>query len=513
MSQRFPGRRLSLVRLTFVIGVTVALAMGGTTGFRTWQDSRQASGSEPWFSAYVDVTATPTYAFEQPSADHELNTVLSFIVAAERDTCEASWGTYYSLDEANVALDLERRIARLRQSGGNILISLGGEANSNLALACDSADSLAAQYRDIIDRYDPAALDLDIEGEALTDLESRQRRVDAIAQIQDGETDPLPIWLTLPVGPSGLTTDGVEIVREFLEAGVSIAGVNAMTMNYASQEAADDLGQVVISSLEATHRQIMAIYADHGTPLGSQTAWRRLGATPMIGQNNIIAEVFSLDDARELHEFATSVGLGRMSMWSANRDRTCADAYAAINVMSDSCSSIDQGDETFAEILSGGFTGSPSESRATDDPADNVRPEDIVDDPETSPYPVWNATATYPANTRVVWRKNVYSAEWWNTAIQPDDPALNATDNPWHLIGPVLPGETPVPILTLPADYYPLWDIGTTYTRGDRVMFNDVAYEAQWWTVGDNPAAGQEDPGASPWRVITQEEIEVLLAE
>src|SRR5699024_12311478 len=59
-------------------------------------------------------------------------------------------------------------------------------------------------------------------------------------------------------------------------------------------------------------------------------------------------------------------------------------------------------------------------------------------------------SASYPAESRVVWRKNVYVSQWWNSAVQPDDPGLGAADNPWQLIGPVLPGESPLPVLALP---------------------------------------------------------------
>lgn len=512
MSKRFPGRKLSLARLAFLIVVLVAVGVGGITGFKSLQDSRTASDSEPWFATYVDVTASPSYAFEQPVSEHEQDVILSFIVAADEATCEASWGGYYSLEEAHRSLDLDRRIARLQQGGGSIVISLGGEANSELALACEDTDDLVDQYRAIIDRYEPAALDLDIEGPALTDTASRERRVEAIATLQEeyGE-EWTPVWLTLPVGPEGLTADGVAVVKEFLHAGVDIAGVNAMTMNYSSELSAQDMGQQVIDSLEATHRQVMAIYADDGQPLGTHTAWRKIGATPMIGQNNVASDIFTLDDARELRNFAGDVGLGRMSLWSANRDRTCANAYADGHIMSDSCSGIDQGAETFAGILGNGFTGSPASTVAED--TDSLRPEDIVDDPETSPYPIWSATSSYPAESRVVWRQNVYVSQWWNSAIQPDDPALSAADNPWQLIGPVLPGESPLPLLELPEGHYATWDPDVEYRRGDRVIFDTVAYEAQWWTVGENPASGQADPGSSPWRALSQDEIEQILEE
>ena len=40
--------------------------------------------------------------------------------------------------------------------------------------------------------------------------------------------------------------------------------------------------------------------------------------------------------------------------------------------------------------------------------------------------------------------------KYWTQGDLPDNPVLQATETPWTLIGPVLPGETPVPVATLP---------------------------------------------------------------
>ena len=513
MSKRFPGRRLSLFRLTLLLTVVGVFVAGGVYGLSSWRDAQAAERSDPWFAAYVDATATPAYPFESPAEPADRNVVLSFIVAAGPARCEASWGGYYSPEEAQTKLDLDRRIARLRQSNGEVVVSFGGQANSELALACDTPADLAAEYARVIERYQPAAIDLDIEGLALADVASRARRALALAALQADQEQHLPVWLTLPVGPDGLTADGVATVQSFLDAGVRLDGVNAMTMNFASADAAAAPSAVAAASLTATHRQLVAIYADRGQAIGARTAWRMIGATPMIGQNDVTAETFTLDDARSLRAFAETNQLGRLSMWSANRDSSCATAYVDLSVVSDSCSGVDQGEERFAAVLGAGFTGAPAGSQGGVTAAPTVRPEEIADDPETSPYPVWDSEASYPAETRVVWRRNVYEAKWWSTNAQPDDPRIAPADSPWRLIGPVLPGEKPVPLLELPDDFYPAWKPKTIYVQGQRIMLDGVAFEAKWWTQGDNPASGQADPGSSPWRTLTQEEIAKLLED
>ena len=54
----------------------------------------------------------------------------------------------------------------------------------------------------------------------------------------------------------------------------------------------------------------------------------------------------------------------------------------------------------------------------------------MVDDPATSPYPIWNAEGQYPANTKIVWHHNVYEAKWWTQGDVPDAPVSNPGRHP-----------------------------------------------------------------------------------
>ena len=69
-------------------------------------------------------------------------------------------------------------------AGGDAMISFGGLTNSELALACTDQGALTDAYRAVIDRYDASVIDLDLEGGALTDTASIDRRAAAIATIQ-----------------------------------------------------------------------------------------------------------------------------------------------------------------------------------------------------------------------------------------------------------------------------------------------------------------------------------------
>ncbi|MEN2740447.1 carbohydrate-binding protein [Microbacterium sp. X-17] len=506
----YDGKRLSPWRVLLGILILAAIVAAAIFGYRFFANEQvRGDVSAPWFAPYVDVTVTPTYAFEKPANNADLDVVLAFVVAQSATSCTPSWGAAYTMDEAAQNLDLDRRIQRLRNQGGDVVVSFGGAANTELAKACTQDAALQQAYASVIDRYAVSTIDLDIEQGNLTDPVAGLRRAVTIAAVQKqmrAEGKPLAVWLTLPVSPSGLTADGQQAVTQMLQSGVDLAGVNAMTMDYGTNLGGQSMAQVSISALRATERQLSALYQQAGTSLTDATVWAKLGATPMIGQNDVSGEVFTIDDAQQLNSFAQSQHLGRMSMWSLNRDRACGTNYADPTVVSNQCSGVDQGDTTFAQTLQPGFTAPPDASadKTTTPEASPV----VTDNPSTSPYPIWSADATYLSGAKVVWKGNVYQAKWWTRGDNPDSPLANADSWPWKLIGPVLPGETPYPQPTLAPGTYPAWDPQTVYTAGNRIMFQGVPYEAKWWTRGDNPAAQSTNPDGSPWIPLTAKQIE-----
>ncbi|GAA1819983.1 chitinase [Nesterenkonia flava] len=526
--------RLSKIRTVLALVVLATIVVGTVLGVRMMSGAEADDVGGSWYAGYVDVTAVPRYAFEagapHPEGPSETgaeeapaevpsradDVVLSFIVAEAEDTCAPSWGTHYSLDAAGYEMDLDRRIARLRESGGDIVISFGGAINTELAVACDSVDELIDAYGQVIDRYSITTIDLDIEGPALQDAESIQRRAEAVAELQHMSREqqkPLAVWLTLPVVPQGLSSEGAEVVAAMLEAGVDLAGVNVMTMNYGEARGDLPMLEASVDSLRSLHRQLGALYRQAGVALSDDQLWHKIGATPMIGQNDVPGEIFTLEDARGLNEFAQEQGLGRMSMWSLNRDITCGPNYPNTDRVSDACSGVQQDGVRFSELLATGFTGRAAGAAGTVTAEVSEETTPVVDDPETSPYPIWNEEAAYLEGTKVVWRGSVYQAKWWTRGDLPDDPVVNLWETPWDLIGPVLPGDRPMPRPTLPEGTYDEWSGEQTYERGERVVVEDIPYEAKWWTQGESPEAAAVDPDGSPWRPLTMDEVEKILEQ
>jgi len=509
-------RRLSPIRMIIALIVVAALVLAGIVGVRWWLDRAVGASVQPWFAAYVDVTATPTFDFAAPRSRADEDVILSFIVADGNDACSPSWGNAYSMDQAGEALDLDRKIARLQQQGGGIVVSFGGLLNDELATVCTDQTALTAAYRAVIDRYDLHTIDLDIEAGALGDSAAGQRRAKAVATLQEehrASGTALAVWLTLPVAPSGLTEEGAAVVTEFLDAGVDLAGVNIMTMDYGGSKPEDQsMIDATISAITETHRQLGVLYKRADFELSDGTLWTKIGVTPMIGQNDVPIEVFDTDDARALNRFVLDNNISRVSMWSLNRDTSCGPNYVDLVRVSDACSGIDQGNDRFADLLGSGLTGSAILASTVITTEEPVSAEDLTDDPATSPYQVWDATGSYLEGTKVVWHRNVYQAKWWTRGDLPDNPVLNAWETPWALVGPVLPGETPVPKPTLAPGTFPEWSGVAVYEKSDRVLFEGTPFEAKWWNSGESPEAASANQDASPWVPLTLKQIEDVAA-
>lgn len=502
-----------------MVAIVAVLAAGGLLGWNRYSDARAASSEPAVFAGYVDVTATPAYSFETPVSDAAKSVILSFIVAAKDKPCEPSWGNYYSMAKAGHDLDLDRRIARLVQQGGSVSVSFGGQINDELAVGCTDVKALKQAYASVVERYDLSSIDLDIEGTALSNAESIARRAQAVAMLQaerKAAGKPLSVWLTLPVAPTGLTAEGTAAVAAMLQGKVQLAGVNIMTMDYGGSKAAGTtMQEAATSAAVATHSQLASAYRAAGQDLGPESLWRMIGLTPMIGQNDIIGEIFTLQDAAGLHDFGMSKGVGRMSMWSLNRDATCGPNYPDVQRVSDSCSGVDQEGRLFSETLGAGLQAPASHAVATAEATVQPTAKATVpaDDPATSPYPIWSSLAVYVLGDRIVWHGNVYESKWWNQSEVPDDPVAANGVAPWQLIGPVLPGDTPAPQVNAPAGTYPQWDAETVYLKGERVMFEGRVFEAKWWTRLDSPLAAMEGSPSSGWKMFTNAQLQELLAE
>ncbi len=491
-----PTMRLSPLRLILV--VVACMAAVGATVLVAERAKASLTAVDPVnYQPYLDVTLTPTTHFEDPSSNRATSTVLAFVVADPSDGCRPTWGTHYSLEAAGRALDLDRRIARYRERGGDVVVSFGGQANEELAVACEDPEQLAAAYLEVIERYDVEIVDFDIEGEALLDVAANQRRAEALELVQ--AKTGVDVWLTLPVAGHGLLDTGVAVLDTTLGGGVEVDVVNLMTMNFGGSRRADaTMGEATIEAIEAARPQIDAAYRRVGTVLTIDEVRARMAATVMLGQNDVAADRFDMEDARSVRSFAADEGLAFVGAWSMNRDAPCGGGSDA-SALSNTCSGVKQSVGEFAETFLADVSVGPDEQ---------IEPpvEVVAIDPELSPYPRWRETKAYEQGSKIVWQGRVYEAKWWSENEVPDAPVENDWDSPWRYLGPLTQADVDLAMARAAEETgtWPRWQSEAVYVAGDEVEHDERLYRASWWTQGDTPDFDPDQPFDHPWEYLGQ---------
>ncbi|MFE9423213.1 cellulose binding domain-containing protein [Kitasatospora sp. NPDC006697] len=297
---------------------------------------------------FVDLGAYPTPSLTQIAAATGLKQFsLGFIVNGTT-ACTASWFNAYDPGTAWNKADFDA----FRATGGDIRPSFGGANGTELAQSCTDVPSLTAQYQKVVDAYNLDRIDFDIEGSAVSDHASIDRRSAAIAAVQAAQRAKgrdLKVTLTLPVLPSGLTTDGVYVLQSAKAAGVGVDAVNVMAMDFGDTEAPNPSGRMgayAIQSAQSTRAQIASVW----TSLTTAQTWAMVGVTPMLGQNDNASEVFGISDAQQLLAFAQQNHLGELSFWEVTRDgNACTGALFK-------CTNISQTPYQFSKMWAG-YTG------------------------------------------------------------------------------------------------------------------------------------------------------------
>jgi chitinase len=190
----------------------------------------------------------------------------------------------------------------------------------------------------VINKYHVNHLDFDIEGAAIADTGSINRRFQAINALEANNAG-LVVSLTIPVLTNGPDYYGTAFLQAAHNNGTRIDIVNAMTMDYG--QGGVQMGDAAISAAQGT--------LSAAQQAGFNFGWGNIGITPMIGQNDSAGEIFTLDDARKVVNFASSNGVGRLAFWSISRDQPCPGG--AGGGASPICSSISQNSLDFTRIF------------------------------------------------------------------------------------------------------------------------------------------------------------------
>ncbi len=253
------------------------------------------------YAPYIDMTAWPTPVIDQIGVQQGIQQfTLAFVVAGGQ--CVPSWGGVQNIG-AGVTGDLltsiSTSIASYRAKGGEVSVSFGGENGTPLMQSCTSVATLASAYQTVINAYALTHIDFDIEGAAQANSAAIARNFQAVAQLQSAfaaQGKTLHVTLTLPVLPTGLTQDGINVIDAALTNKVTIDTVNVMAMDYGPTGI--DMGAAAISAAQAVYSQLETAYASAGQTKTDAQLWQLVGVTPMIGMNDTQGETFTLANAQ-----------------------------------------------------------------------------------------------------------------------------------------------------------------------------------------------------------------------
>jgi Glycosyl hydrolases family 18 len=202
-------------------------------------------------------------------------------------------------------------IAFIRSKGGDVIMSFGGAAGTELGVTDPDPAKVEAKYQAVIDEYKLSWIDMDIEGKAIHDAAANHVRNTALVNLQKKNSGLIVVY-TLAADPNGIEPQGLATLRDANEQGLKVEAVNLMTMDYGREmSVGKKMGDLAITTVLNSYNQMQKI--DPTT---------KIGITPDIGINDEATEIFGLEDAKIVMDWAKDKPYVRLlAFWVLQRDR------------------------------------------------------------------------------------------------------------------------------------------------------------------------------------------------
>jgi chitodextrinase len=299
-------------------------------------DAVSQLGFDQIFSPYIDMSLSKSQDLVKIVDNSGVKDItLAFMLNSGKD--QIGWGGVGTIlnDGLPAGSNMLSQIEAVQHKGVDVTISFGGAVGSEPALTFSSAEALTKAYQSVIDRYHVNSLDFDIEGGGIANAAANHMRNEALVALDKANPD-LNISFTLPVMPTGLTYEGINLLQQIKADGVNVDVINIMAMDYGAGADSGDMGQDAINAALATISQIKQVGLN-----------AKVGITPMIGINDVQSEIFTIEDAQQLMAFAKdNPDVASIGMWSLGRDNV-----GLIGVVSPVGSGVEQPDNGFSNIF------------------------------------------------------------------------------------------------------------------------------------------------------------------
>ena len=269
------------------------------------------------------------------SAAPDLGTVMSAtgqkafdmaFILADGGSCAPAWN---GTDPVSGDTQVAAVINEVRSDGGDVTVSAGGYNGTKLGQVCGTAAATAAAYQQVISAYGLHAFDFDLEEPEIENSAAIANELGA-AQILQQDNPGLFVSVTIPSIATGANYFGQQLLDEAKSLGFTPNDYTIMPF-----DGGFNGGSSQVTALQDFNAQLVSTFG-----WSSSAAYAHEGFSGMNGRTDS-AEYFYQSDFQTVLSFAQSVGLGRFTFWSVNRDRECnpPDNNGAL---SSECSSVTQ---------------------------------------------------------------------------------------------------------------------------------------------------------------------------
>jgi chitinase len=317
-------------------------------------------------------------------------------------------------------------INEVRSDGGDVIVSAGGYNGTKLGQVCGTAAATAAAYQQVISAYGLHAFDFDLEEPEIENSAAIDNELGA-AQILQRNNPGLFVSITMPSIATGANYFGQQLMDEAKSLGFTPNDYTIMPF-----DGGFNSGSSQVSALQGMNSQLVAAFG-----WSSSVAYAHEGFSGMNGRTDS-AEYFYQSDFQTVLSFAQSVGLGRYTFWSVNRDREC-NPPSNNGSLSSECSSVTQNSWDFTA-----YTVAFAKSAPVTEPSPTPTPTTPSPTPTSTPSPTPTPTQTPPGScTAAAWVSNVayvsgnvvsynghqWTANQWNYNEAPGGPSGAWNDN------------------------------------------------------------------------------------
>jgi chitinase len=324
---------------------------------------------------------------------------MAFILA-DGSSCAPAWN---GTDPVSSDTQVAAVINEVRSDGGDVIVSAGGYNGTKLGQVCGTAAATAAAYQQVINAYGLHAFDFDLEEPEIENSAAIDNEMGA-AQILQENNPGLFISITIPSIAAGANYFGQQLLDEAKTLGFTPNDYTIMPF-----DGGFNGGSSQVTALQGFNAQLVSTFG-----WSSSVAYAHEGFSGMNGRTDS-AEYFYQSDFQTVLSFAQSVGMGRFTFWSVNRDREC-NPVNNNDVLSSECSGVAQNSWDFTA-----YTVAFANSAPVTEPSPTPTPTPTQ--PGSCTAAAWSSSATYVSGDVVSYDGDQWTANQWNYDEVPGGPS------------------------------------------------------------------------------------------